>query len=80
GYNYLTFDASRSVPVADEVRPKAIVMVLCIKAQNSLDDVVMWVKAFGKVTNAGTLDASKLAQDLQGKANKNEVAPLNHTH
>jgi len=80
GYNYLTFDASRSVPVADEVRPKAIAMVLCIKAQNSLDDVVMWVKAFGKVTNAGTLDASKLAQDLQGKANKNEVAPLNHTH
>lgn len=80
GYNYLTFDASRSVPVADEVRPKAIVMVLCIKAQNSLDDVVMWVKAFGKVTNAGALDASKLAQDLQGKANKNEVAPLNHTH
>lgn len=80
GYNYLTFDASRSVPVADEVRPKAIVMVLCIKAQNSLDDVVMWVKAFGKVTNAGALDASKLAQDLQGKANKNEVAPLDHTH
>ena len=80
GYNYLTFDASRSVPVADEVRPKAIAMVLCIKAQNSLDDMVMWVKAFGKVTNAGTLDASKLAQDLQGKANKNEVAPLNHTH
>ena len=76
----LVFDASRAVPTADENRPKAIAMVLCIKAQNSLDDVVMWVKAFGKVTNAGALDASKLAQDLQGKANKNEVAPLNHTH
>lgn len=74
GYNYLTFDASRSVPVADEVRPKAIVMVLCIKAQNSLDDVVMWIKAYGKVTNAGALDASTLAAQLQDKADKN------HTH
>ena len=74
GYNYLTFDASRSVPVADEVRPKAIVMVLCIKAQNSLDDVVMWVKAFGKVTNAGVLDASTLAAGLQNKSDKG------HTH
>lgn len=74
GYNYLTFDASRSVPVADEVRPKAIVMVLCIKAQNSLDDVVMWIKAFGKVTNAGVLDASTLAAGLQNKSDKG------HTH
>ena len=80
GYNYLTFDASRSVPVADEVRPKAIVMVLCIKAQNSLDDVVMWIKAYGKVTNAGVLDASTLAADLQRKANRDEVAPKSHTH
>lgn len=80
GYNYLTFDASRSVPVADEVRPKAIAMVLCIKAQNSLDDVVMWIKAFGKVTNAGVLDASTLAADIQRKANRNEVAPKDHTH
>ncbi len=70
----LMFDASRSVPTADEVRPKAFVMVLCIKAQNSLDDVVMWIKAFGKVTNAGALDASKLAEDLRQKA------PINHTH
>ena len=80
GYNYLTFDASRSVPVADEVRPKAIAMVLCIKAQNSLDDVVMWVKAYGKVTNAGVLDASTLAADIQRKANRDEVAPKAHTH
>lgn len=74
GYNYLTFDASRSVPVADEVRPKAIAMVLCIKAQNSLDDVVMWVKAYGKVTNAGVLDAAMLAAGLQNKSDKG------HTH
>ena len=74
GYNYLTFDASRSVPVADEVRPKAIAMVLCIKAQNSLDDVVMWIKAYGKVTNAGVLDASTLAAGLQNKSDKG------HTH
>ena len=76
----VVFDASRSVPVADEVRPKAIAMVLCIKAQNSLDDVVMWIKAYGKVTNAGVLDASTLAADLQRKANRDEVAPKNHTH
>ena len=74
GYNYLTFDASRSVPVANEVRPKAIAMVLCIKAQNSLDDVVMWIKAFGAVANAGLLDASRLAQGLQDKADRG------HTH
>ena len=76
----LVFDASRSVPTADENRPKAIAMVLCIKAQNSLDDVVMWIKAYGKVTNAGVLDASTLAADLQRKANRDEVAPKSHTH
>ena len=76
----VVFDASRSVPTADEVRPKAIAMVLCIKAQNSLDDVVMWIKAYGKVTNAGVLDASTLAADLQRKANRDEVAPKSHTH
>ena len=81
GANFvLEFDAARSVPTADEVRPKAITMVLCIKAQNSLDDVVMWVKAFGKVTNAGVLDASTLAADLQRKANRDEVAPKSHSH
>ena len=70
----VVFDASRSVPVADEVRPKAIAMVLCIKAQNSLDDVVMWIKAYGKVTNAGVLDAATLAAGLQNKSDKG------HTH
>ena len=70
----VVFDASRSVPVADEVRPKAIAMVLYIKAQNSLDDVVMWIKAYGKVTNAGVLDASTLAAGLQNKSDKG------HTH
>ena len=76
----VVFDASRAVPTADEVRPKALVMVLCIKAQNSLDDVVMWIKAYGKVTNAGTMDASTLAADIQRKANRDEVAPKSHTH
>ena len=70
----LVFDASRSVPTADENRPKAIAMVLCIKAQNSLDDVVMWIKAYGKVTNAGVLDAATLAAGLQNKSDKG------HTH
>mgnify|MGYP000981273891 CR=1 FL=1 len=63
-----------------ETRPKAIAMVLCIKAQNSLDDVVMWIKAYGKVTNAGVLDAATLAADLQRKANRDDVAPKSHTH
>ena len=76
----VVFDASRAVPTADEVRPKALVMVLCIKAQNSLDDVVLWVKAYGKVTNAGVPDASTLAADIQRKANRDEVAPKSHTH
>lgn len=70
----LVFDASRAVPTADENRPKAIAMVLCIKARDTLDDVVMWVKAFGKVTNAGVLDASTLAAGLQNKSDKG------HTH
>ena len=76
----VVFDASRSVPTADEVRPKAIAMVLCIKAKDSLDDVVMWIKAYGKVTNAGTMDAATLAADIQRKANRDEVAPKSHSH
>ena len=76
----VVFDASRSVPTADEVRPKALVMVLCIKAKDSIGDVVMWIKAFGKITNAGTLDAATLAADIQRKANRDEVAPKAHTH
>lgn len=68
------FDASKVVPTADENRPKAIAFKLCIKAQNRFDDVKFWVKAFGNVIKQGLLDASKLAQDLQSKADKN------HTH
>jgi hypothetical protein len=63
----LVFDASRSVPVADEVRPKALVMVLCIKAKNTTDDVVFWIKAAGEAVNTGLLDASKLSQDIQAE-------------
>ncbi|MDA5611937.1 tail fiber protein [Pasteurella multocida] len=48
-----------------EVRPKSIVLKLCIKAQNTFDDVQFWIKAFGVVENAGVLDAETLAQNLQ---------------
>ncbi|NBI43235.1 hypothetical protein GVX76_06995 [[Haemophilus] felis] len=57
-----------------ETRPKSIVFKLCIKAKNSFDDVQFWIKAFGEVTNAGTLDAGRLAQNLQDKADRA------HTH
>ena len=57
-----------------ETRPKALAMVLCIKAKDSMADVVMWIKAYGKVTNAGVLDASTLAAGLQNKSDKS------HTH
>ena len=59
------FDASRVVPTADENRPKSLVLTLCIKAVNAFDDIVFWIKSHGDVTNAGALDASRLAQDLQ---------------
>ncbi len=55
-------------------RPSALAMVLCIKAKNNLDDVVLWIKAYGAVSNAGQLDASTLAADLHNKADKG------HTH
>ena len=71
---WVSFDASRVVPVANENRPKSLILKLCIKAINSLDDVVFWVKSHGEVTNAGALDAGRLAQGLQDKAD------LNHTH
>ncbi|MCL7828323.1 tail fiber protein [Pasteurella multocida] len=48
-----------------EVRPKSIVLKLCIKAKNTFDDVQFWIKAFGVVENAGSLDAGTLAQNLQ---------------
>lgn len=57
-----------------ETRPKSLILKLCIKAINSFDDVVFWIKSHGEVTNAGTLDAGRLAQELQDKADRN------HTH
>ncbi|HHF4023930.1 TPA: pyocin knob domain-containing protein, partial [Haemophilus influenzae] len=57
-----------------ETRPKSLVLKLCIKALNSFDDVVFWIKSHGEVTNAGALDAGRLVQGLQDKAERN------HTH
>ena len=71
---WVSFDASRVVPVANENRPKSLILKLCIKAINSFDDVVFWIKSHGEATNAGTLDAGRLAQGLQDKADRN------HTH
>ncbi|UAX41249.1 phage tail-collar fiber domain-containing protein [Pasteurella canis] len=48
-----------------ETRPRAIALILCIKAKNTFDDVQFWVKAFGVVENAGILDAGTLAQNMQ---------------
>ncbi|MGC6408483.1 phage tail protein [Bisgaard Taxon 45] len=58
----------------EETRPKAIAFKLCIKTKNTFDDVVFWIKAFGEVTNSGALNASRIAQDLQNKAD------INHQH
>ena len=57
-----------------ETRPKSLILKLCIKAINNFDDVVFWIKSHGEVTNAGALDAGRLAQGLQDKADRN------HTH
>ncbi|MFQ1046646.1 gp53-like domain-containing protein [Avibacterium paragallinarum] len=63
---------------AEETRPKSLVLKLCIKAQNTLDGVQFWIKAFGEIANAGKLDASRLAQDIQQvRAKKADVL---HTH
>ncbi len=70
----LTFDASRVVPTADENRPKALVLKLCIKAADTLGEAVFWIKSHGETVNAGALDASRLAQGLQEKADRD------HTH
>lgn len=51
GSVYITFDASRIVPVADENRPKTIKFLYC-------------VKAFDAVTNPGLLDIGVLAADV----------------
>ncbi|RDE97957.1 phage tail protein [Aggregatibacter aphrophilus] len=58
----------------NETRPKSLVLKLCIKARNSFDDVVFWIKSHGDVVNIGALDAGRLAQGLQEKAD------LNHQH
>lgn len=57
----------------NETRPKSLILKLCIKAINSFDDVVFWVKSHGEVTNAGALDAGRLAQGLQDKADRNHM-------
>ncbi|KAL0983401.1 phage tail protein, partial [Haemophilus influenzae] len=53
-------------------RPKSLILKLCIKAINSLDDVQFWVKAFGVVENAGALDAGTLAQNMQALSTRVE--------
>lgn len=70
----ITFDASRVVPTADENRPKALVLKLCIKAADTLGEAVFWIKSHGETANAGALDAGTLAQGLQDKADRD------HTH
>ena len=70
---WVSFDASRVVPIANENRPKSLILKLCIKAINSLDDVVFWIKSHGEITNAGALDAGRLAQGLQDKADRNHA-------
>ncbi|HHT7705714.1 hypothetical protein [Pasteurella multocida] len=72
GGTLVEFNASLVVPTADENRPKSIILKLCIKAKNSFDDVVFWIKAFGEVANTGTLDAGTLAQDLQQLRSKTQ--------
>ncbi|WP_434737364.1 pyocin knob domain-containing protein [Haemophilus influenzae] len=56
----------------NETRPKSLILKLCIKAINSLDDVQFWVKAFGVVENAGALDAGRLAQNMQALSERVE--------
>ena len=56
----------------NETRPKSLILKLCIKAINSLDDVQFWVKAFGVVENAGVLDAGTLVQNMQSVEQKIE--------
>lgn len=57
-----------------ENRPKALVLKLCIKAADTLGEAVFRIKSHGETANAGALDASRLAQGLQEKADRD------HTH
>lgn len=56
----------------NETRPKSLILKLCIKAINSFDDVVFWIKSHGEVTNAGTLDAGTLVQNMQALSTRVE--------
>ena len=67
------FAASNVVQTAEENRPKSLVLKLCIKALNSFDDVRFWIKSHGEVVNIGALDAGRLAQGLQDKADRNHL-------
>lgn len=49
-------------------------MRACIVAKTPDKGINYWIKAYGKVTNAGVLDASTLAAGLQNKSDKG------HTH
>ena len=71
---WVSFDASRVVPTAEENRPKSLVLKLCIKALNSFDGVQFWIKSHGSVIKVGELDAGRLAQGLAEKAD------IVHTH
>lgn len=57
-----------------ENRPKALVLKLCIKAADTLGEAVFRIKSHGETANVGALDASRLAQGLQEKADRD------HTH
>ena len=58
----------------NETRPRNIAVRACIVAKPSDKGINYWIKAYGKVTNAGVLDASTLAAGLQNKSDKG------HTH
>ena len=64
-YNELTYNGE------EETRPKSLVLKLCIKAINGFDGVQFWIKSHGEVVNIGALDAGRLAQGLQDKAERN---------
>lgn len=65
-------DTSQMATGGNETRPKSLILKLCIKAINSFDDVVFWIKSHGDVTNAGLLDAGRLAQNMQALSERVE--------
>ena len=58
----------------NETRPRNVAVRACIVAKPSDKGINYWIKAYGKVTNAGVLDAATLAAGLQNKSDKG------HTH